>query len=157
MSESKAICFVSYCHGDIDREVLQYVRFLLESRSQQKYEILIDEDVPTGGDLEDFMAFPDKVDAVLILLTPEYKRRVLERKGGVYTEFTRIITRYQQMQDARKAGTRSSQIKGYFELFLIDAGRRPKTGCRTFVEFGMEQARSHNPRKVAGASRRDDL
>lgn len=42
----------------------------------------------------------ERVDSVILILTPAYKRRVLERSGGVYTEFTRIVQRYESVLPA---------------------------------------------------------
>lgn len=119
MSEQKYTCFVSYCHSDIDREVLHYLRFMLEENSRQKYDFLLDEDLPPGANLDEFMALLDKVDAVIILLTPEYKNKVKDRKGGAYTEYTRIVNRYFSHLQQRKRGVKSSKVTGYFELIPI--------------------------------------
>ncbi|AQH03821.1 hypothetical protein A9R05_33040 (plasmid) [Burkholderia sp. KK1] len=45
----------------------------------------------------EFMEKLRTVDAVILLLTPEYKLRVDDRKGGVYIEYSEIIRRYEEL------------------------------------------------------------
>lgn len=112
-------CFVSYCHDDVDRSTLDYLRYLLKEQSDEKYELLIDEDLEYGADLTAFMELLDDVDAVLLLLSPAYKRKVAERKGGVFNEYSKIYHRYCEQQEERKSGKKLGEIEGYFELIPV--------------------------------------
>lgn len=112
-------CFVSYCHDDVDRVTLDYVRFLLKEHSEEKYELLFDEDLHYGADLSDFMDLLNEVDAVILVLSPAYKRKVEERKGGVYNEYSKIFQRYSELQDQRKTGKKPNEITGYFDLIPV--------------------------------------
>jgi len=112
-------CFVSYCHDDVDRVTLDYVRFLLKEHSEERYELLIDEDLHYGADLTAFMDLLNEVDAVILILSPAYKRKIEERKGGVYSEYSKIYRRYSELQEERKAGKKPGEILGFFDLIPI--------------------------------------
>ena len=80
MSERKSACFISYSHEDVDRNTLVYIKKLLERYSDGYYKVLLDSDLKYGEDFADFMQLLDDfVDAVLILMTPSYKKKVLNR------------------------------------------------------------------------------
>jgi hypothetical protein len=117
----KPSCFVSYSHDDIDRDVLDYFAYLISENSNDAYEVLLDTDLPYGEDFQDFMdrLSSDEVIAVIILLTPSYKQKVLERRGGVYEEYRRIMHRYSQLQEEKRQGKMNGEIQGYFKLFPI--------------------------------------
>lgn len=108
-------CFISYCHEDVDQDLLDYVRYILSKSGHADYELLVDRDLHYGANLRDFMALLEQVDAVLLLLTPAYKQRVLKRAGGVYTEYTTIHNRYQLFHEQKRFG----QVDRYFELIPI--------------------------------------
>jgi len=120
MSKTKPICFISYSHEDIDRDTLDYLKFLLNRHSDNEFRILLDEDLPYGSDINKFMHLLDKeVDTVIILLTPSYKQKVINRSGGVYTEYKTIMNRHEQAEKQKRSGTKSSEIEGYFALFPV--------------------------------------
>ena len=119
MSKIKTRCFISYCHQDIDRTDLDYFTDLLESHSNQKYEILIDQKLEPGSNINEFMELLNTVDAVILILSPEYKRRVLHKEGGVYREFKTICNRYEQLQEEKKQGKKTGDILGFFELIPL--------------------------------------
>lgn len=112
-------CFISYCHDDVDRVTLDYLRFLLKEHSEERYELLIDEELHYGADLNDFMDLLNVVDAVILLLSPAYKRKVDDRKGGVHNEYSKIYRRYCEFQEQRKAGKKPGEIVGFFDLIPI--------------------------------------
>src|SRR5882672_8333857 len=87
-------CFISYCHEGIDRGALDYVIYVLRDALGRHAELLFDIDMKFGGDIAKFMAMLDTVDVVIIVLTPNYRARVAERRGGVYKEYSRLWTRY---------------------------------------------------------------
>ncbi len=41
MPTTRAKCFISYSHTDVDNDALAYLRFLLDEASGDKYEILL--------------------------------------------------------------------------------------------------------------------
>lgn len=127
MSKKRSVCFISYSHEDIDRETIGYFKYLLEKYSQDEFDVLIDEDLPIAANLDDFMnLLKDKVDAVVILMTPSYKRKVIERAGGVYREYKIIIDRYQDVQSQMRRGKKSGEITGYLEILPILYAGRPE-------------------------------
>ncbi len=113
--------FVSYCHDGIDRPTLDYVVAVLRERFKSSADLLIDERLPVGGDFSQFMALLDAVDAVIIILTPQYKARVLQRQGGVYEEFTRIWNRYDSIRPERESPGRFAILPILFSGTHLDA------------------------------------
>lgn len=59
-------CFISYCHDDVDQELLDYVRYVLSKSGHVDCELLVDRDLQYGANLRDFMALLEQVDAVLL-------------------------------------------------------------------------------------------
>lgn len=117
---SKITCFLSYCHQDVDRVILDYLKVTLEENSNQEYEILLDAELHYGSSLTEFMALLEKVHAVIILMTPAYKARLLNRGGGVYEEYTRIILRYLELKEIQEREDKKiREIPGYFELIPV--------------------------------------
>jgi len=93
---NKPTCFISYCHSDTDRDVLEFVINEIETHSQQGIDFYFDEDVPFGKRFTDFMSQISSVDVILVLLTPNYKRKTAERAGGVYTEYKEIVKKFEE-------------------------------------------------------------
>lgn len=107
--------FVSYCHDDIspDHDRLAVLINSLNSAGRGQYDILIDykhREATIGSPLPGYFQQIDTADAVIILLTPSYKERIV-RKGdtGVYQEFRRI---YDRLLKAQADGT-------YNRTFLV--------------------------------------
>jgi len=120
MTKSKPVCFISYSHEDVDHDTLAYLCSCLTKQVGGEYDVLVDRDLRYGSDLDKFMELLSKqVDVVVILMTPSYKKKVLERRGGVYEEYKRIIFRYQQSEKEKRKGKKSGEIEGYFFLVPI--------------------------------------
>lgn len=127
MTRKRPACFISYSHEDIDHETIGYFRYLLQKYAKDDFDVLIDRDLPIAANLEEFMnLLKEKVDAVIILMTPSYKSKVLGRKGGVYTEYNLIIDRYQDVQSQLRHGKKSGEIPGYLEILPILYAGRPE-------------------------------
>lgn len=112
MTNERPTCFISYCREGVDRDSLDHLVLALRQASAQRVDFLIDEDLTTGAPLVPFMERLRTVDGVVIILTPEYKLRVEDRKGGVYKEFSEIIRRYQELETEanRKASETTSGL-----------------------------------------------
>ncbi len=95
MAKNKPSCFISYCREGADSESIQYLVQQLSDAAGEKIEFLFDEQLSPGTDLPGFMDLVKSVNGIIILLTPQYKRRVEERTGGVYREFSTIMERYE--------------------------------------------------------------
>ena len=120
MSKLRPVVFISYSHENIDRDTLDYFKFLLERHSDNAYRILFDKDLQYGSDINAFMSLLNKeVDAVILLFTPSYKEKVVNRTGGVYKEFKAIMNRYDQFEEKKRKGVKSGEIEGYFALFPV--------------------------------------
>lgn len=93
--ENKPTCFISYCREGVDADSVHYLVQQLRDASGGQIEFLFDEFLEPGSDLPEFMNAVKTANGIIILLTPQYKRKVEERDGGVYTEFSAIMERYQ--------------------------------------------------------------
>ena len=110
-----AKCFVSYCWEDIDRPVLQVLLAELRDRLKGQVEFIMDEEkLPHGHSISEFTRLLREVDGVLVILTPAYRRKVLERKGGVDKEFSIIVERFFSRKEESGRGS-----EDYFALFPI--------------------------------------
>ncbi|HHT9106685.1 MAG TPA: ATP-binding protein [Candidatus Wujingus californicus] len=99
MDKKRPTCFVSYCREGADNNSIQHLIQQLRQASERQIEFFLDADLDAGSKLGSFMDLLRITDGVIILLTPEYKTRVEERKGGVYREFSEIVRRYQELED----------------------------------------------------------
>lgn len=94
----KRTLFVSYSHENVDRDKLDYLLDQIQRRGRNSVRTLIDlQEVRLGGSFTDYMALIDSynVDAVLMILTPSYKRKVSNNEGNVPPEFKAIMARYE--------------------------------------------------------------
>jgi hypothetical protein len=98
--DTRRVCFISYAHEDVDNDSLDYFLYLLKDALSPNSDVITDKEVKPGEDFNIFMNRVSNVDAIIPILTPAYKRRVQERKGGVFAEFSRFITRYEKNQDS---------------------------------------------------------
>jgi energy-coupling factor transporter ATP-binding protein EcfA2 len=114
----KIRCFISYCHEDTDTDSLDYLLNWLQLEAGQEYDILVDRKLPPGAALNEFMNQIQSVDAILLLLSPEYRRRILSRKGNVYDEFRQFMSRFQRQQEERLS-TSAHDMPNYFEIIPI--------------------------------------
>lgn len=107
--DHRPTCFISYCRDGADRDTIDHLIQQLRHTSRQRIEFLYDEELDAGARLPAFMDLLRRVDGVILLLSPEYKTRTEERKGGVYTEYSEIIRRYQELESAANEHTKSSE------------------------------------------------
>ncbi len=118
-------CFISYCHDNIDRPSLSYLIHLLSEVLGQNAKVFYDQHLPYGKSFKDFMAMLDNVDVVIIILTPPYKTKILERAGGSYEEFQRIWDRYSSQG---VGGERTDGSESHFEIVpVLFAGTRSQS------------------------------
>lgn len=119
--QPKRRVFISYCHEDIDLETLAFLTFLFDEQAEDDYEVLIDRvNLQYGGSIPDFMALLETVDSVVLLLTPAYKRKTLQHKGGVHHEFSKILYRHEKAQQAKKAITKAGEpVAHQFQLVPV--------------------------------------
>ena len=90
----KARCFISYCSEDAKPEFVgAIVKHLTELAKRKSYniEFLFDKELTVGNDLNKFMDEIDKVDSIIVICTPAYKKKYLNENNeyitsGVYKE-----------------------------------------------------------------------
>ena len=103
LSSRKTKVFVSYCYNDVnaDRPRLEYLKQRLDSLSNGVYEVHIDfSDTEPGTNINDYMReMASQADVAIILMGPEYKKRVQDRQGGVFEEFNILYLRHLEARD----------------------------------------------------------
>lgn len=90
----KARCFISYCSSDAKPDdVSAIVRHLNQMAKSREYniEFLFDKDLSVGNDLNEFMQEIRTVDSIIVICTPDYKKKYMNIKNeyvesGVYKE-----------------------------------------------------------------------
>ena len=122
MEKRSKTCFISYSHEGCDRDTLDYFIYALRDHLGSGEQLLFDQHLRTGKDFKDFMAMLDSVDVVIILLTPSYKRKVMERQGGVYEEFRRIWARYTNQKLGKEEPARESNQVPFEILPILFSG-----------------------------------
>jgi energy-coupling factor transporter ATP-binding protein EcfA2 len=77
------------------------------------------------------MGLLEAVDTVILVLTPAYKRKVSERKGGVYDEFSKILIRYEECNsdslNAIPGDSSASRIRPFQILPVLLSGSRSES------------------------------
>lgn len=99
------ICFISYCHDDADFPALEAFEEEIEKQISGAFRIIRDKsNISVGGLISDHEDEIHQADVVILICTPQYKRKVKERAGGVHREYGQILSRYQIYLDAVKNG-----------------------------------------------------
>lgn len=103
-----ATCFISYCHDDVDRESLKAVVETIESFSQGYIRVLVDIDLLCGVSLKEFMDQLCVADAIIVLMTPAYRDRILNRKlkTGAFEEYMKIVNLINDIDSDRNLSRR---------------------------------------------------
>jgi ABC-type oligopeptide transport system ATPase subunit len=100
---NKVKCFISYARNDVDKLSLELFMKQISEIMKDHIRFLYDEDLPIGVSLEDYMKEIFNVDVVIMILTPEYKKRTESRvKTGIGIEFTYILSRYEELLENTK-------------------------------------------------------
>ncbi len=90
----KQTCFISYSRKDNDLNTIKMLIKYLEEASENRIDFLFDENLEIGKNFISFMDLINNVDAVIVLMTPEYKRKAEDRsETGVAYEFPLILER----------------------------------------------------------------
>lgn len=97
--------FISYCHEDADRDILDMIVSSLEKYGN---EAIYDGNLKIGDDIEKFMNLLESCDCVIILCTPKYGEKISDRRGGVYEEYKRIVNKHDEMWSIDRDGQQES-------------------------------------------------
>lgn len=93
----KRTLFVSYSHENIDRDKLDYLLEQIQKKGRSTVRVLIDlQEVRLGGSFADYMSLIEthNVDAVLMILSPSYNRKIVGNEGSIPPELKAIMARY---------------------------------------------------------------
>ena len=112
-------CFISYCHEDIDRTLVDYLILVIQSVTGGRISFFYDDNLSAGENLHKFMAKTLEVDVALLLLTPSYKRKVDRHEGGAYREFQTIMERYWTLEEKLKKEGRAEGAQGAEHFAVI--------------------------------------
>jgi energy-coupling factor transporter ATP-binding protein EcfA2 len=93
--EKKPLVFVAYSHTDVEVDILNYIIDKIKENSNNRIDVVTDKQkLRIGDDFVQYMDLIDKADYVLILMTPNYKKKVVEKQDYVYYEYKKILNRY---------------------------------------------------------------
>lgn len=98
VSQTRPIyCFLSHAHAS--QEAVRIAAFIeqLTAMSKGSLEVLWDKD-RTFRDISNFEALLDLCKAVILILTPEYRDRLLDENTGVGREFRRVMDLHRSRQ-----------------------------------------------------------
>ena len=110
----KIKCFISYTHEDADFESIEHMKVKLNEYANERIDILMDSDLHYGSNFAEYMQKLDTVDGIIVLFTPSYKKRVLNREGGVDYEYKRIKERYNKLLEAKQSGRNINDLNFVF-------------------------------------------
>lgn len=108
-------CYVSYSYDDLDRDSLDALLNELKKFAGKNLELIYDFDKKgVGWDINKFMELLNTVEVVLIILTPSYKEKIINRKDcGVYKEYKCIYRRYSEILEKKL------KFESYSEFSII--------------------------------------
>ena len=92
--------FISYAHKDVEKnKVIGFYQFL-KDRLPKKIQLLLDRQrLGIGKNIPEYVNLLKTTPVVVILCTPEYKRKVDSAVGGVFDEYRIIERRYNDLED----------------------------------------------------------
>ena len=126
----KQKCFISYNRSDCDLYTIKSMIGYLKTFSKDSIDFLLDEDLEIGKDLDLFMDFLKKVDAIIVLLTPEYKKKADEKiKSGVYSEYKKILERLEEDQENKRNSSEYFTKQSTFCFIPIIFSRDHSNSC----------------------------
>ena len=99
MKKTSPNIFISYCHVDVDRDILELI---VSKLSAAGVNVIYDQNLRVGDDVLKFMSLLESAHCVVVLCTPEYNRRISERIGGVYDEYKSIVNKHDEMSEFTK-------------------------------------------------------
>jgi len=93
-------CFVSFCESDMDKTEMEYLLSEISKIAAVNLDFQLYYKEKFGGNLSEFMNNIDSVPVVFAFLTPEYKKRLTEKRkdSGVWKEHYSIIHRIEKRE-----------------------------------------------------------
>jgi len=151
----KQKCFISYNRSDCDLETIESMIDYLGKCSKYSIDFLIDEKLKTGKDLNRFMNLIKTVDAIIVLLTPEYKKKADERiNSGVYTEYKMILDRLEEDQKHKQDASKYFDSLSTFCFIPIIFSREHANSCpeniKQYKALDFSTLQFVNKRLIAG-------
>ncbi len=123
--QEKPSVFISYCHEDTDRDLVNFIYSSLSGYESGKIKVFYDLNLQYGENFSDFMSLLRSVDACIILLTPEYYTKVSRRiSSGVYDEFKHIIARHSDVVSRIDPDKVPDSLRGFKLIPILLSGDR---------------------------------
>ncbi|MGA1845355.1 MAG: toll/interleukin-1 receptor domain-containing protein [bacterium] len=122
-TKSRPTCFISYCHEDTNKDAIAFLVYELKELGGIDTTFYWDRELLTGSRLKAFMDQLYSSDAIILLLSPAYKRKVDAREGGVYEEYQRIMHRLDELESLRRKPNKPTS-----EILLLVADRTFDSG-----------------------------
>lgn len=116
MKNNKPQVFLSYCRADVEPHIIEYIFLKLQELCGNKIEVLFDNELQAGDDLHTFMDQLQFVDSTIVILTPSYKVKVLQKDGGVWNEYRKIVERMERNNENGGSATKSGE---HFEVIPL--------------------------------------
>lgn len=117
-------CFISYCSQGIDRSTIDLLVDEFKRIAPPQFKILIDtEQVDFGESITKHEDQLEVCDIAVILLTPEYKNKVSDKKpSGTFREYSRFVSRFQQYREKIKTPDDSSPSRPFYFIPILVSG-----------------------------------
>lgn len=118
----KGSCFISYRYEDCNDGILKSFVEQFKKICSDLIQVYYDQDdVEPGDSFDRFMKQINKVDVVLMFLTPGYKERVQNKQKGVWKEYQYIINRYEDLKALDKE-TETEKLLGFKIIPILFKG-----------------------------------
>ncbi len=133
----KQRCFISYNRDDCDHDTIEKMINYLTKVSNNSIEFLWDRKLQIGKDFSRFMDCIKEVEAIIVLLTPGYKRKADDRitDSGVYVEFQEILKRLEKDRTNKQNDFEYINSQSTFCFIPIVFSRNDKESCPQAIKL----------------------
>ncbi len=117
----KPSCFISYCREKSDVSLIKALYNEIKTLAPSRFEIYWDEtNLAPGHSIPGYEDLISHCDIAIILLTPEYKRRIVQREDcGTYREYMKFVKRLDDHREVLQSGV---SIPPFYFLPVIVSG-----------------------------------
>jgi len=139
VSKKIATCFISYCHDDADHNSITAFEEQVKVCAGPSFRVIRDKSNinPAGGSIDQHESEIENSDVIIVLFTPKYREKVLNRSGGVYREFTKIMHKFNTYQSDLKSN-KSVRTFSFIPILFSGSGETsylPEISDRLYRDF----------------------